>query len=269
MWCTLKMKQIKFKSLDGLDIYGHLASPKSDTPLPAIVMISGGIHGGIYLSDGQYDPLHVAITKYLNDAGFVTFIVDKRGSKGYGAEYQAHLDLNGKEVDDIIAGAKYLKSVNSVCIDQIAIHGTSRGATTAALALTRTGDFKAAILASGFFDIYKEYKYEEKYRSNIWPTRQAIQGKTIEEIPHFERSPINHVKKIKTPILVVHGLDDKIVLPEFSEEYYQALKANGKDVESRVYTQFAHLKEYNYPSHSIGQKYWNDCLAYLRRKLNL
>ncbi|MBS3140255.1 S9 family peptidase [Candidatus Woesearchaeota archaeon] len=261
------MKQIEFKSLDGLDIYGHLAIPKSDTPLPAILMISGGIHGGIYLPDGQYDPLHIAITRYLNDAGFATIIVDKRGSNGYGDEYKAHLDLNGKEVDDIIAGAKYLKSLDFICSNQIAIHGTSRGATTAALALTRTDYFKTAILASGFFDIYKEYKYEEQHRSNIWPTRQAIQGRNIEEIPYFERSPINHVGKIKTPILLVHGLDDDIVLPEFSEEYYHALKVNGNDVERITYAQFAHLKEYNYPSHPIGQKYWNDCLTYLRRKL--
>ena len=114
-------------------------------------MISGGIHGGVYIKGRDYDPLHVAITDYLNNRGFATFIVDKRGSRGYGEKYLSHLDMCGKEVDDVIAAGDYLKNTKGIIKEKIALHGTSRSSTTAALALTRSSTFKAAILASGFY----------------------------------------------------------------------------------------------------------------------
>ncbi len=259
------MEKIKFLSLDGLEVYGHLSIPNSHRPLHALLLISGGIHGGVLLEDNEYDPLHSAICDYLNKAGFITFIVDKRGSKGYGEEYKAHLDMCGREVDDIIAGGMFLKSLDSVIDGCIAVHGTSRSATTAALALTRSDIFNAAILASGFYDIYKQYKFDEIYRPEIFPTKQSMQAKDIEEFPYNARSPINHVDEINCPILLVHGNDDTIVSPERSIEYYERLKEKGKNVRIVFYEEFAHFKVYSYPSHPIGRKYWDECVAFLNR----
>lgn len=259
------MEKIKFSSLDGLEVYGHLSIPNSDKHLHALLLISGGIHGGVLLEDGEYDPLHSAICGYLNEAGFITFIVDKRGSKGYGEEYKAHLDMCGDEVNDIIAGGMFLKSLDSVIDKCVAVHGTSRSATTTALALTKSNIFNAAIFASGFYDIYKQYKFEEVYRPEIFPTKQSMQSNNIEEFPYKERSPINFVDKINCPIFLAHGNDDTIVSPERSIEYYERLKKENKDVKIAFYDQFAHLKIYSHPSHPTGRKYWNDCIDFLNR----
>ncbi|HII15631.1 MAG TPA: hypothetical protein HA362_04930 [Nanoarchaeota archaeon] len=72
------------------------------------------------------------------------------------------------------------------------MHGTSRGSTTAALAISRSPIFAAAVLASGFYDIYTQYRYEEKYRPQIFPTKQSMQGRDIRKFPYTERSPLNH-----------------------------------------------------------------------------
>jgi len=261
------MNIIWFRSSDGLEIPGHLSLAKNDNPAPAILMLSGGIHGSVYGRDGKYDPLHVAITDYLNEKGFTTFIVDKRGSKGYGKPFLNHLDMCGKEVDDVVAGADCLKGLEGVVGERLAVHGTSRSATTAALAITRTKQFNAAILASGFYDLKEQYEYEREHRPDIFPSRQSIQGREIEEIPHQQRSPINFAERIACPVLLVHGRDDTIVLPKNSTEFQRVLEQQGKDVEVKFYDEFAHLKEYSYPSHPVGKRYWEDCVNFLKRKM--
>ena len=110
---------------------------------------------------------------------------------------------------------------------------------------------------------------EFRWIKNSRTFRQSIQGREIDEIPHQQRSPINFVEKIQSPVLLVHGRDDTIVLPESSIEFQRALKREGKDVEIKFYDEFAHLKAYSYPSHPIGKKYWEDCVDFLKRKLDL
>ncbi len=261
------MKKIEIKSLDGLKIYGHISFPENyiNRKCPAILFIPGGIHGSAYdKSSKRYDQLHISISNYFNKRGYITLILDKRGSKGYGKKYLKYLDCCGDEVKDIIAGGNYLKSLNKVDKNKIIIHGTSRGASLAALVLTKSNIFSAGILASGFYDIYKQYKYEEKNRRDIFPTKKSIQGKRIEDIPYKERSPINFVKEINCPILIVHGVDDAITPLIFSANFYEELKKARKKVDFIKYKKFAHLKIYSDPVHPSGKRYWHDVINFLK-----
>jgi len=264
------MKKIRFKSLDGLRVYGHISTPAKLTKskrYPAMLFITGGIHGGVYSKNTRnYDPLHAKISKFFNERGFVTLIVDKRGSKGHGKKYMGLVDCCGDEVFDIIAGGKYLKKLDFVDKNRIFIHGTSRGATLAALVLTKTDIFKLGILASGFYDLLKEYNFEKKYRPDIFPTKQALGGKDIHDVPYGERSPINYASKINCPILIVHGLDDPIAPPKFSNNFYKSLKKLKKDVEIILYKSFAHKKIYSCPTKEIGKIYWGDVLYFINKK---
>ncbi|MBU2639134.1 MAG: prolyl oligopeptidase family serine peptidase [Nanoarchaeota archaeon] len=266
------MKKIELKSFDDLNIYGHISFPKNykNKKNPAILFISGGIHGSAYDKGGkEYDPLHVSISDYFNKKGYIALILDKRGSKGYGIKYLSYLDCCGKEVKDIIAGGNYLQNLRYVNKNKIIIHGTSRSATLAALVLSKTDIFSAGVLASGFYDLYKQYKYEEKYRKEIFPTKQALNNKEIEEVPYKQRSPINFVKNINCPLLIVHGTDDPITPLDFSLEFYKKLKKYGKDVLFIKYKRFAHLKIYSYPEHPSGKEYWKDVINFLKEKLNI
>jgi dipeptidyl aminopeptidase/acylaminoacyl peptidase len=266
------MKKIIIKSLDGLRIYGHISFPnhfKKKKKYPAILFISGGIHGSVYDKEGKkYDVLHLSIVKYFNMRGYVTFILDKRGSKGYGKKYLKYLDCFGDETLDIIAGGKYLQSLQFIDKRKIVLHGTSRGAPLAALVLEQSDIFAAGILASGFYDLYEQYKYEEKYRKDIFPTKKALSGKNINQVLYKKRSPIHFVNKINCPILIVHGMDDLISPIKFSKEFYNRLKKNKKDVKFIKYKNFAHLKEFSYPTHPTGKRYWKDVIQFLDKKIN-
>ncbi len=266
------MKKIILRSLDGLKIYGHISFPESfrkERKYPSILFVSGGIHGSVYDSEGKsYDPLHKAIVKYFNKKGYITLILDKRGSKGYGKKYLRYLDCLGDEKLDIIAGGRFIKKLDFVDKKRIAIHGTSRSAPLVALVLEQSRIFSAGILASGFYDLLKQYAYDKKYRKEMSPTKKALAGKEITEVPHKERSPINFVNKIKCPILLVHGTDDFISPIKFSKEFYDELKKNNKKVKFIKYKNFAHLKEYSHPTHPTGKKYWGDVIKFLDANRN-
>jgi len=82
-----------------------------------------------------------------------------------------------------------------------------------------------------------------------------------------ERSPINHVHRINTPVMIAHGLDDSIVLPSQSIAFHNALRNAGKESELFLYKDFAHLKEFSYPTHPVGKRYWEDCVKFLRKTM--
>src|SRR3989338_879724 len=260
------MEQINFLSTDGLEIFGHISSPKYHSPSHALLLISGGIHGGAKFDNGLYDPLHIEITDYLNSNGFLTFIVDKRGSKGYSTSYKRKIDFCGKEVDDIAEGGKFLKSLPELSDKSISIHGTSRGSTLAALIISRSNLFTSAILSSGFYDIRSQYEYELKNRPEMFPTNKVLNGRRIEDFPCDTLSPINLVDRVDCPVLIVHGFDDENVLLEQSTRYYERLRELGKRVRMITYPNLAHFKKYSFPSNPIGELYWKDCISFLKNE---
>jgi len=262
------MKKVMFKSSDGLEVFGHLSLPESNgRQVPGVLFVTGGIHGGIRRKDGRYDPLHKRICQYFTERNFATFIVDKRGSRGHGEKYMSLLDFCGREIDDILAGATYFKEAANIQPGSLAIHGTSRGATAAALAISRAEIFDAAILSSGFFDILRQYKYDEVARPVDFPTKQVLQGVPIEEFPHTRLSPIHNVANVHCPVMIVHGLDDRVVPVEQSLTYYEALRVH-TDTKLVIYPNFAHFKLYSYPTNPVGRTYWEDCVAFLEKSLN-
>jgi dipeptidyl aminopeptidase/acylaminoacyl peptidase len=261
------MEEVKLKSLDGLNIFGHLSVPeKKNKKMPAILIVFGGVYAGVYNEDKKYDPLFISISNYLNKEGFVVFGLDRRGSHGHGRKYKGLLNLCGSEVKDIISAGEYIKKLDFVDKNKIAIHGASRGALASSLALSKTQIFKSAILISGFYDIKKEYEYEKKHMKRI--LLELIE-KDFTNFPYAKRSPINHVKKINCPVLIIHGLKDKIVLPKRSERFYKILKKERKNVKILLYENFGHKREHNFPEHKIGRKIWKETIKFLNSTLKI
>ena len=93
-------EEVTFKSIDGMKIYGNLYRPKGKGPFPAIVRVHGGLHGQAQLR--QQD--------YFADNGYVVLDVDYRGSEGHGKDYRNKLAMADKELDDVVAGAKFLQT---------------------------------------------------------------------------------------------------------------------------------------------------------------
>jgi dipeptidyl aminopeptidase/acylaminoacyl peptidase len=198
-------EEITFKSIDGLKVYGYLYRPKGNGPFPAIVRVHGGVHGQARMRNQDY----------FVDNGFVVLDVDYRGSDGHGKDYKNKLTMGDKEVDDVIAAGKYLQTLPYIQKDKIALTGDSRGAYITYCALARPHPFKVAAAVSGFTDLSKQYEYEADIAPNFMGIQKMMKGSPYTSPQKFkDLSPINFASKINVPILILHGNNDRLVLPE-------------------------------------------------------
>lgn len=211
---------VAFKSVDGMKIYGYLYRPKGDGPFPAIVRVHGGVHGQARLRNQDY----------FMDNGYIVLDVDYRGSEGHGKDYKNKLAMGEKEVDDVIAGGKYLQALPYVQKDKLAITGDSRGAYITYSVLARSHPFKVAAAVSGFTDLVKQYEYEEEIAPNFMGMRALMKGSPYTNADKFkDLSPLSFAGKINVPILILHGNNDRLVLPEHSWKMDEELMKHQKE----------------------------------------
>jgi dipeptidyl aminopeptidase/acylaminoacyl peptidase len=192
-----------------------------DDELPPLVVLT---HGG---------PTSNALTtldltkQFLTSRGIAVIDVDYGGSTGYGRDYRRRLDgqWGVVDVDDVVAAARYLVERGDVDPHRLAIEGGSAGGYTTLAALAFRDVFAAGISLFGVADLEllakDTHKFEAHYEHRMvapYPEGAAI---------YRERSPIHAVDRIRCPVLVLQGLDDRVVPPEHAEGIVAALAANG------------------------------------------
>ena len=153
--------------------------------------------------------------------------VDYGGSTGYGREYRRALEgaWGVVDVDDCEAAARYLVARGDVDPDRLAIEGGSAGGYTTLAALAFRDTFAAGISLFGIGDLealaHDDHKFESRYSDRlVGPYPEAAEL-------YRERSPIHHLDGISCPVLVLQGLDDRVVPPSHAEAIVAALEANG------------------------------------------
>jgi dipeptidyl aminopeptidase/acylaminoacyl peptidase len=215
-------EEVTFKSVDGLKIYGNLYRPKGDGPFPAIVRVHGGVHGQAQLRHQDY----------FVDNRYVVLDVDYRGSEGHGKDYRNKLTMGGLELDDVVAAGKLLQSLPFVQKDKLAIMGDSRGAYITYSVIARPNPFKVAAAVSGFTDLITQYEYEAEIAPNFMGIQKLMRGSPYTMEDKFKgMSPVNFASKIDVPVLILHGDNDRLVLPQHAWKMAEAL--------------FAHMKEHD------------------------
>jgi dipeptidyl aminopeptidase/acylaminoacyl peptidase len=159
--------------------------------------------------------------------GIAVVDVDYGGSTGYGREYRRRLDGQWGivDVDDCVAAARFLVERGDVDGDRLAIEGGSAGGYTTLAALAFRDTFAAGISHFGVGDLETmtrdTHKFESRYLDRLlgpYPEAAAV---------YRERSPVHFVDDISCPVLVMQGLDDKVVPPSQAETIVAALEANG------------------------------------------
>jgi dipeptidyl aminopeptidase/acylaminoacyl peptidase len=218
---------IEFPTSEDRTAFAYYYAPKNrdfEPPageLPPLLVLS---HGG---PTGSTSTALNSGIQYWTSRGFAVVDVNYGGSTGYGREYRERLNGNWGivDVDDCVNAATYLVERGLVDGARTAIRGGSAGGYTTFAALTFRDYFQAGASYFGVSDIEilakETHKFESRYMDNLV-------GSYPEEIELLhERSPIYHIDKLSSPMILFQGLEDRIVLPNQSEMMVEALKKRG------------------------------------------
>lgn len=189
--------------------------------LPPLVVIS---HGGP--TSATSSALSLAV-QFWTTRGVGVVDVNYGGSTGYGREYRRR--LNGRwgivDVDDCVNAARHLAGRGEADPARMAIRGGSAGGFTTLCALTFRDDFACGASLYGVADagalVADTHKFESRYLDGLigpWPEARDL---------YEERSPIFHTDRLRTPLILFQGLEDKIVPPNQSEKMAEALRSKG------------------------------------------
>jgi dipeptidyl aminopeptidase/acylaminoacyl peptidase len=191
---------------------------------PPLMVIS---HGG---PTGMASNTLKLATQFWTSRGFAVLDVNYGGSSGFGRAYRDA--LKGQwgviDVDDCVAGARYLATRGVVDAERLVIRGGSAGGLTTLCALTFHDVFKAGASYYGVSDLAgldaDSHKFESHY--NEYLIAPAPDAAAL----YLLRSPINHTDELKRPMIFFQGLDDKVVPPQQSEVMVTALRERGVPV---------------------------------------
>uniref|UniRef100_A0A673G9I6 acylaminoacyl-peptidase n=1 Tax=Sinocyclocheilus rhinocerous TaxID=307959 RepID=A0A673G9I6_9TELE len=212
----------------GLDFNAILLKPKEMTAgskLPLIVMPHGGPHS-VLVSEWFLS------TAVLCKMGFSVLLVNYRGSLGFGQDNILSLpgNIGTQDVKDVQLAVDSVLKQGDFDKQKIAVVGGSHGGFLACHLIGQYPEFYKACVARnpvtnlasmiGSTDIPDWCMVEAGYEYN---TDIHLEPAILEQM--LNKSPIKHVSKVKTPVLLMLGEDDKRVPSKQGIEYYRALKA--------------------------------------------
>ncbi|HKE04701.1 MAG TPA: prolyl oligopeptidase family serine peptidase [Blastocatellia bacterium] len=199
-----------FKAADGLEIHGQLFLPKDARPsdkLPAVIFMHGGPIRQMMLGwhNMYYYHNSYGFNQYLASRGYAVLSVNYRLGIGYGRAFRQAKNGGARgasEYQDIVAAAHYLRSRGDIDQSRIGLWGGSYGGFLTALGLARNSDLFAAGV-----DLHGVHDWSVRISNSNWvdyANRDAVKIA-------FESSPISSVEKWRSPVLLIHGDDDRNV----------------------------------------------------------
>ncbi len=223
-------QDIEFPTENGLKAHGLFYPPTNpdftgphDQRPPLLVKS----HGGPTASASSALDLSI---QFWTSRGIAVLDVNYGGSTGYGRAYRQRLNLNWGivDVDDCVNGARYLVEQGLVDGNRLAIDGGSAGGYTTLCALTFRDTFKAGASYYGVSDIealaLDTHKFESRYLDNLvgpYPQEKEL---------YHQRSAIHFTDRLNCPLILLQGLEDKVVPPDQAVRMFEAVKAKGLPV---------------------------------------
>ncbi len=225
----IEPEQCIFKAADGLKIHGQLfLSPHSSQKekRPAVIFMHGGPIRQMLLGwhmRGYYHNAY-ALNQFLAYKGYVVLSVNYRSGIGYGRTFRTAPEQGPRgasEYQDIVAAAEYLQSLPEVDPEYIGLWGGSYGGYLTAMGLARDSDlFAAGVDLHGVHDWALRAK---RRNGGGW----AIHGEKLME-EAFQSSPVADVGFWTSPVLFIHGDDDRNVDFIQTTDLVQRLRKLGK-----------------------------------------
>jgi dipeptidyl aminopeptidase/acylaminoacyl peptidase len=207
-------KPVTFQADDGFTVRGQLFEPKARGKHAAVVYVHGGPRRQMLLGwhPMEYYSNDYAVNQYLVSRGYVVLSVNYRLGTGYGHEFQfppASGMRGGSEYKDIQAAGRMLQSLANVDPDRIGIYGGSYGGYLTAMALAHDSSlFKVGV------DIHGVHNWAARYDFGAVTARAPLDMPTdatqaLETA--WQSSPVAALSGWKSPVLFIHGDDDRNV----------------------------------------------------------
>ena len=234
-------EQVVFSSADGMKIHGQLFLPGDSKPgdrHPAAIFFHGGSRRQMLLGwhYNYYYRNSYAFNQYLASRGYAVLSVNYRSGIGYGMEFREALDygaVGASEFNDVVGAGLYLRSRSDVDPERIGLWGGSYGGYLTALGLARASDLFAA--GVDFHGVHDWNDVITNFEPAYDPARRQEAARLA-----FESSPMASIKSWRSPVLLIHGDDDRNVPFSQSVDLAQALRRNGVEFEELVFPDEIH-----------------------------
>ena len=229
-------KKVVYKAADGLEIHGQLFEPAGGPARkPAIIYVHGGpprqMLLGWHYSD--YYTNAYAENQYLASRGYIVLSVNYRLGIGYGHDFHRppNAGVQGaSEYQDVKAGAEYLQKLPQVDSRRIGIYGGSYGGYLTALALARD----SKLFAAGV-DIHGVHNWTAERAGPLLENRyeKAPDAQRALDVA-WQSSPVASIATWKSPVLLIHGDDDRNVRFSQTTDLVQRLEKAGVTYEELI-----------------------------------
>jgi dipeptidyl aminopeptidase/acylaminoacyl peptidase len=224
-------KAVSFRSSDGVEVHAQLFE-RAGGPArkPAIVFVHGGpprqMLLGWHYSD--YYTNAYASNQYLASQGYAVLSVNYRLGIGYGFDFHRAPNSGAQgaaEYLDVKGAADYLRTLPQVNASRIGIYGGSYGGYLTALALARNSDlFAAGVDIHGVHDWTADGG--RRFGGTDWRYEKTDREKAADVA--WQASPVASMATWKSPVLLIHGDDDRNV--RFSSTVDLARRLSGAGV---------------------------------------
>jgi dipeptidyl aminopeptidase/acylaminoacyl peptidase len=232
---------VVFAAADGLAVHGQLFLPAhsaADRRRPAMVFLHGGSRRQMLLGWHPMRYYHnaYAFNQYLASRGYIVLSLNYRSGIGYGMKFREAIDYGAagaSEFNDVQGAGLYLRSRADVDPKRIGLWGGSYGGYLTALGLARASHLFAAGV-----DVHGVYDWNAEIRN--W--MRDYDPKAQEEAARraHAASPVADVKTWRSPVLVVHGDDDRNVPFSESMHLVEDLRKQHVDVEQLIFPDEVH-----------------------------
>ena len=226
LWPSAEL--IRWKSYQGFDLEGIVYKPENYDPAKKYPLL-------VYYYELNGDNLHnyrspaptastINPTEYAS-AGYLVFIPDIRYKPGYPAK---------GAYDCIMSGTDYMLKHFSIDSTRMGLQGQSWGGYQTAQLITMTNRYKAAMAGapvSNMISAYGGMRWGSGLNRQFqYESSQSRIGATLWERPdlYIENSPLFHLPKVNTPLLVMANDKDGAVPWYQGIELYTGLRRLGK-----------------------------------------
>ena len=231
---------VMITAVDGMQIPAQIFLPKipNGEKRPAAIFFHGGSRRQMLLGwhYGSYYHNTYAMNQYLASQGYVALSVNYRSGIGYGLEFREALQYGAagaSEFRDVMGAGLYLRGRSDVDGKRIGIWGGSYGGFLTAMGLSRASDLFAAGV-----DIHGVHDWNMGIK-NFVPSYNPLDDPKAAKLA-FDSSPLASVDGWRSPVLVIHGDDDRNVNFGETVTLVRALRERKVEVEQLIFPDEIH-----------------------------